>query len=545
MKTPDEEYFKNPIINPRYIKKHYPEFYNYLLEHYDWTSSISESLYAWKYNIKISPNCPICGKKNKFLGFNQGYSKYCSNKCSNSDPIKINKTKQSCLKKYGVENPSQSQEIKSKTARTNLEKYGSENVFGSKKIREKIKKTNLEKYGVEYTGSSDQIREKIKKTNLEKYGVSCGVQTNKAKIRRYESLKQAQHTKYDEIISIDYDNGIYACSCPHPECNKCTQKHYNIKISTFFDRKRDKTEPCTILLSPEETHSKNTSLEIFIKNILDEHNIIYLTNVRDIIPPQEIDIYIPSKKIGIECNGIYWHSSLKKDSNYHINKFLKCQQQGIQLLTIWEDWIQNKPEIVRSMILSKLELSKTIGARKCIIKNVDPKISEEFLQSNHIQGRSRGKVKLGLYYHGELVSLMVLGSRQTMKSKNEGEWDLIRFCNKCGYNIIGGASKLLKYFINQYQPDIIYSFSSNDISNGNLYKKLGFEKQNINQSYWYIEGKTLTRYHRTSFTKDAIISKGWKQSKEGWVESEIMRDHGYYQIYDSGQTKWSKQLLYN
>jgi hypothetical protein len=224
---------------------------------------------------------------------------------------------------------------------------------------------------------------------------------------------------------------------------------------------------------------------------------------------------------------------------------LQYQRRGIQLLTIWEDWIQNKPEIVRSMILSKLGLSKTIGARKCVVKNIDAKISTEFLWRNHIQGSSRGKVKLGLYYRGELVSLMMLGSRQTMKSKKEGEWDLIRFCNKRGYNATGAASKLLKHFIDQYKPDIIYSFSSNDISNGNLYEKLGFEKQNINQSYWYIDSKTLIRYHRTSFTKDAIISKGWKQSKVRWTESEVMKDHGYYQIYDSGQTKWSKQLLYN
>ena len=117
-------------------------------------------------------------------------------------------------------------------------------------------------------------------------------------MRRYESLKQVQHAKYDEILSIDYDSGVYTCTCtcPHPECNKCFPKQYNIKISTFFDRKRDNTEPCTILLSQEENHSKNTSLEIFIKNILDEHNIVYLTNARDIIPPRELDIYSGQKK---------------------------------------------------------------------------------------------------------------------------------------------------------------------------------------------------------------------------------------------------------
>ena len=87
---------------------------------------------------------------------------------------------------------------------------------------------------------------------------------------------------------------------------------------------------------------------------------------------------------------------------------------------------------------------------------------------------------------------------------------------------------------------MVYSYASNDISNGNVYEKLGFSSTNIiNSSYWYIEPKTLKRYHRTSFTKDAIVKKGIKEKNDNtWTETQAMNDAGYLRIYDSGQTKW-------
>ena len=84
---------------------------------------------------------------------------------------------------------------------------------------------------------------------------------------------------------------------------------------------------------------------------MDENGIPYETNNRTILGGKELDIYIPSKQIAIECNGIYWHSYDNKPIKYHINKYTECLNKGIQLITIWEDWIIHKPEIVRSIYL--------------------------------------------------------------------------------------------------------------------------------------------------------------------------------------------------
>ena len=107
--------------------------------------------------------------------------------------------------------------------------------------------------------------------------------------------------------------------------------------------------------------------------------------------------------------------------------------------------------------------------------------------------------------------------------------------------MIGSASRLLSYFIKEYKPSCIVSYSSNDISNGSLYKILGFESDGkITNAYWYIQHRTLNRYHRTNFSKSRLKSMGVEI--EGKTENDIMSKLPYWKIYDSGHIKWIKKL---
>ena len=163
------------------------------------------------------------------------------------------------------------------------------------------------------------------------------------------------------------------------------------------------------------------------------------------------------------------------------------------------------------------------------------------MDDNHIQGRVNSTVHLGLYYKDELASAMTFSKRSKLSGKlqsNIDEWELSRFCNKKNECIPGAASKLLKYFITTYNPHTIVSFSCNDISDGNVYKKLGFETDyKINQSYWYVENNSLKRYHRSAFTKKDIIRKHICENVD-LSESEMMKNSNYFRIYDTGTTKW-------
>ena len=92
----------------------------------------------------------------------------------------------------------------------------------------------------------------------------------------------------------------------------------------------------------------------------------YITNDRKILKGKELDIYIPSHKLAIECNGCYWHSQYPKE--YHYNKFISCKEKEIQLVTVWEDQILNNPEKIESLILSKLGIyERRLYARECSV----------------------------------------------------------------------------------------------------------------------------------------------------------------------------------
>jgi very-short-patch-repair endonuclease len=267
-------------------------------------------------------------------------------------------------------------------------------------------------------------------------------------------------------------------------------------------------------------------------------NIKTLKNNRKIINPYELDIYIPELKLAFEFNGLYWHNELNKENNYHLNKTEMCENKGIQLIHIWEDdWLYKK-NIVKSIIFNKLGKSNKIYARKCKIKEViDNKLIREFLEKNHIQGFIGSKIKIGLYYNDELVSLMTFGNRRIAmgkKTTNQDEYELLRFCNKLNTNVIGGASKLFKYFINNYKPQEITTYADRSFSQGKLYETLGFNfigKTEPNY-YYIIDG---IRHYRFNFRKDKLIKEGFDPNK---TEHEIMLNRKIYRIYDSGNLKY-------
>ena len=392
----------------------------------------------------------------------------------------------------------------------------------------------MKNYGVENVFKLEEVRKKGQESLLEKYGVKYAFQDSNIRKKAIDKHRNRFLGKWD--LHIGYtENGDWICKCPHITCDKCIEKQFIINQVMFHDRMKNQSEICTKLLKPGSTN-QGTTIELFIRSILDEYNIEYKTNVRDIIPPKELDIYIPFKNIAIECNGIFWHS--KKPTNYHLNKFNECFKRGIQLLTIWEDWIKNKPEIIKSVILSKLGIyKKRIYARKCIVKEIDSKTCNNFLDHNHIQGKSPSSIKLGLFYNNELISIMTFGKSRLGIGQSNNGYELIRFCNKQNTQVIGGASKLFHFFVKKYNPDNIYSYSSNDISNGNLYKQLKFKTNNkINQSYWYINQLTFERFHRFNFRKQKLKEMGY--NIENQTECQIMENLPYWRIYDSGTKTW-------
>ena len=276
-----------------------------------------------------------------------------------------------------------------------------------------------------------------------------------------------------------------------------------------------------------------------ICDFLKSFNLKVKTSTTSIIKPQQLDIYLPDYNIAIEFNGLYWHNELKLDKNYHLNKTNICKQNGIKLIHIFEDEWLYKQDIVKSRLLNILGLTKNkIFARKCIIKEVSSKESRLFLENNHLQGFTNSSVNVGLYYNNELISLMTFNKpRLGIGFKHDG-YELSRFASKLDCNVIGGADKLLNYFVKNHNPKSIISYADRRWSQGDLYEKLGFELVKVNKpNYWYIVGKI--RKHRFNFRKTILAKEGFDTINK--TEHQIMLEREIYRIYDCGTITYIKK----
>lgn len=261
---------------------------------------------------------------------------------------------------------------------------------------------------------------------------------------------------------------------------------------------------------------------------------------RSIITPYELDIVIPSKSIAIEYCGLYWHSeTVGKCKNYHLKKLEVCRSLGYRLIIIFEDeWINNK-EIVISRINNVLgNIENKIYARNCCINEITTNEAKNFCIVNHLQGYNLSSVKLGAFYNDELVSVMTFSKPSISKGyRKYGKdvFELNRFCSKLGYVVIGIASKMLKFFENNFRINKIISYADRRWSDGSLYNNLGFEFVDYTPpNYWYFVNGTTKRIHRFALRKN-------KHDSKNNTEYSIRLSEGYHRIWDCGNIKFEKE----
>ena len=244
---------------------------------------------------------------------------------------------------------------------------------------------------------------------------------------------------------------------------------------------------------------------------------------RSLINPLELDIVIPSKKIAIEYNGLYWHSEQQgKNRSYHLNKYNLCKDKGYRLIQIWEnEWLLKK-DIVKSIILNVIgKHTNKIHGRKCIINTVQPKEARLFYNNNHIQGFKGGEHH-GLYHKGELVSLLTIDKRN----------ELQRFVNRRNTIVHGSFSKLLKSF----NHNDIYTFADLRYFTGDVYRNNGFKEVYLTTpNYYYF--KKLSIYHRRGFQKSLLENK-LDNYNPSLTEYQNMVLNGYDRIWDCGNLKF-------
>ena len=480
--------------------------------------------------------CNECNSPTKFISLGEGYRQYCGYPCPTNNEMGI-VWKQSIIKKYGVDNISKLKNIKDKKKATCIKNYNTDNPMKSELVKSNFKKSLEVKYGVDHPSKIDSVRKKTKSTWKKNYGVDHPMQNDKIKNKVKETfinnflykVNDFLETKNLKLISSYITGKISLLTFQCVICN-------TIFKSTYWNvfQGCGRCPKCF----PKKEHGSYQQQEVhdFLKSILKNDIIINCKNI--IKNPEtdrfwELDFYIPSKKIAIEYNGLYWHSFYSP--KYHLNKLDECQKLGISLIQIFEDEWLFKNDIVKKRLSQILNVSNTIRihGRNCVIQEIDSKTKNEFLNNFHLQGKDVSKIKLGAFYNEKLVSVMTFSKGNISKGSisKDNIWELNRFCSDFKYHIPGIASKLLAYFKRNYKWHQIFSYADRRWSIGNLYYKLGFDLKSITvPGYWYI--KEYQRIHRFNLRKN-------KSDPSEISEKDLRINQGYQIIWDCGNLKFN------
>ena len=432
--------------------------------------------------------CVICGK---LFNSKKHKSKTCSKECSSKlrkqswkkrDVEKmIKKSNETCLKHFGVINPSQSEIIKDKKRNTCLKNHGVTNIWKDKEKRESI---FMQHYGVNNISQSKEYKEKMQKKHQEKYGTFSHMQDNWNEYTKNILLDKNNFINW--LLSIDENIRTLDYLASLLSCTRHTIYNYTIKYN------------CNGLL---KYYSSKEELEIL--NFLNLNKIEYVKNDKNIISPYELDFYLSKYKVALEINGTYWHSSLYKDKFYHYNKSKLCEEKGIRLIHIWEyEWNDKRQRpILENIILSACgKIKNKIYARNCKIEIRESKSMKQFFEENNIQGFRGGKFAICLIYNNEVVMSYIMG--KAFFGKGKYEWEVIRGATKLGYSVVGGASKIWKYFKENYNPQSCVYYVD----------------------YNYFNGKSIQYLDNFKFIKTQPGFKNWYKNKN-IIENRIPSKH--------------------
>lgn len=547
--------------------------------------------------------CPVCGKPSLIKDLSSGKAPVCSEECrialitklarerDNSESVK--KYQATCLARYGVDNYAKTAECKSKVKATNLERYGGAPLV-STECKEKAQQTCLAKYGVDNPSKNDDVKSKIRDvltkryggmgmaspvlrakaeaTNEDKYGDKHPARTLQCKEKgrltqelrygaaSYASTKEGvQHLMRDpskidafwefrnnpvDYIHTHYEGQPYADQ---------VAADVGVNETSIYDVLIRKD--CKDLINRSRTSIIEREVHSFLTTLISADDIIQCD--RRTIAPLEFDFYIPRFKFAIECNPTYTHNSSipsfgednPKSTVYHRNKTNAAEEKGVFLMHIFGyDW-EYRRDVIKSMIRSVLgQPCDRIFARNTYVKEVSYNDSCSFLNANHRQGAASSSIRLGLYdsHSNELVALMTFGKVRNTISKRSTDgsdaYELIRFCSLLNTTVVGGASKLFKYFIKSYHPEEIVSFSDRAHTRGNLYPMLGFEEVSRSEpGYVWVNIQTEEYKNRVACQKHnlpKLFDDVTEEDIMNHTENEIMMSHGYAKVFDSGVIRW-------
>lgn len=495
-------------------------------------------------------NCVVCGKPvlQKTLSVtSNGLKAACPGVCSNK--FRAIQTKAAVLDKYGFENISQSSEFKEKISN------GLKAV--SAQTTAKIQATMKEKYGGMGT-AAPELRKKIEATMQDKYGVANPDQLPEFRQKIREKLKSEEVIEKKKVSSRAKYGTDYPTQSEEVQkiMSETLLERYGVPYSGQIPESREKAAQTCIerygvpnaLLFPESLEKARQSMLENQTGRVSQVNLRFIDRLKEegfdpysefCICRKYFDCALMDLKVIIEIDPSYTHSALPnhwspegKDAYYHLERTRIAEEAGYRCIHVfdWDSW---------DKIIAVLKTSETIYARKCILQEIDEVSASKFINEYHIQGRVNGtKRAYALFYKGEMVEVMTFGKARYNRNY---QWELLRLCTKTGYNVVGGASKIFKQFLQDEKPESIISYCDLAKFRGQVYTQLGFTLDHkSNPAKIWSKGSEYV-------TDNLLRQRGYDQLfntnyGKGTSNEKLMVQHRWLPVYDCGQAVfvWKK-----
>lgn len=458
---------------------------------------------------KIFCKCDYCGEVFERMKHNieRSHKVTQSDSCSNKICVQKKRIESNRIL-FGTDNGFQNENIKAAIKNTVKIKYGVDNVMKNPDIKKRQEDSCEKTLGTRNPFGSTEIQNRIAEKNILKYGVKNPTQN--------ASIKNKQENTNEIIYGVRHALQLEAFRQKAMET--CLSNHGKFPVSNYGKTQKE------------------------IEEWLNSFGFNFQSN-RSLVQGFEIDMYDSAKKIAIEYCGLNWHhefsSESRKNPKYHYNKYKKCMENQVQLLTIFSDEWLDRQEQCKGHIKAILGINDIrIFARHCKITEINKKTGRDFFEKYHIQGKnSLGFIFFGLFYKDELVGAISLG-------RHNRQYDnlvLDRLCFKEGVQIVGGASKLFSKCITwakQNNHKSIISFSDNRWSVGNVYKALNFKmEKEYYPDYCYVNVKSPTKRISKQSQKKSNTNCPKEMTEYAWAHQ-----HGLARIWDCGKIRWKFNL---
>lgn len=268
-------------------------------------------------------------------------------------------------------------------------------------------------------------------------------------------------------------------------------------------------------------------------------------NDRTVLRPLELDVVLPAHRLAVEINGVYWHSD---KPSYHANKTKAARSAGLDLVHLWDYEITNTPELVTSLLRSRMGRNQRLYARKLDVVSVTADVAKTFFSMYHMHGhRALGPNSVSLALVDNRRVYQMLSVDKPLFDK-QAALEITRSATRAGYTVVGGFSRLLRR-LSTLRPDAsLVTYADLRLFTGDSYVEAGFVYDRTTRpNYWYFpansshDSEPISRYAAQKHKLRDLLD-GYDPDLS---EHQNMIEHGFVRVYDCGNAIYRMTLRSN